>query len=76
MGTIQKGIDVLRNESVAETGTRLRRRTLRQLNRVRPDGTPIYEREWDVLVVLDACRLDLMEGVADEYEFIERVDSE
>lgn len=32
------------------------------LSRVR-EGTPIWDREWDVLCVLDACRLDLMREV-------------
>jgi len=43
-----------------------------------PRGTNVYEREWDVLVVLDACRVDLLRSVADEYDFlgeIERVES-
>lgn len=35
-----------------------------------PVGTPIWEYEWDVLVILDACRVDLMRQVAKEYEFI------
>jgi hypothetical protein len=38
-------------------------------------GVPIYERDWDILVVLDACRADLMDEVArdhaDEYPFLE-----
>ena len=34
-------------------------------------GVPIYEREWDVLVILDACRADLMAEVADEYKFVD-----
>ncbi|WP_137287512.1 alkaline phosphatase family protein [Halorussus salinisoli] len=29
-------------------------------------GEPIYERDWDVLLVLDACRVDLMREVAAE----------
>src|SRR5699024_8978521 len=33
-------------------------------------GRPIYEPDWDVLVILDACRLDLMNEVADEYDFL------
>lgn len=33
-------------------------------------GTVVYEREWDLLVVLDACRVDAMAAVADEYEFL------
>lgn len=41
----------------------------------RPIGTAPYERDWDALVVLDACRVDAMREVADEFEFIEAVDS-
>lgn len=33
-------------------------------------GRPIYEPDWDVLLVLDACRTDLLHEVADEYEFL------
>lgn len=40
-----------------------------------PFGTNVFEKEWDVLVVLDACRVDAMRAVAPEYEFIEEVDS-
>lgn len=42
----------------------------RRLRRIRNYGTPIWERDWDVLVVLDACRLDLFREVAPEYEFL------
>ncbi|WP_115865676.1 alkaline phosphatase family protein [Halorussus litoreus] len=34
------------------------------------DGTPVYERDWDVLVLLDTCRVDVLAEVADEYEFV------
>ena len=33
-------------------------------------GADYYSREWDLLVVLDACRWDLFEEVADEYDYI------
>lgn len=33
-------------------------------------GENVYDREWDVLIVLDACRWDLMEEVMDEYKFL------
>ena len=33
-------------------------------------GTPVWERDWDVLLILDACRTDLMREVAHEYEFV------
>lgn len=43
---------------------------LRRAGRVWNYGTPIYERDWDVLVLLDACRPDAIAAVADEYEFL------
>lgn len=32
-------------------------------------GERIYEREWDVLIILDACRVDLLREVARESEY-------
>jgi hypothetical protein len=40
-----------------------------------PIGKNVYEREWDLLVVLDTCRVDALRAVAPEYEFVEQVDS-
>jgi len=40
-----------------------------------PRGTNIYEFEWDALIILDACRVDLMGEVAPEYGFIGEVES-
>lgn len=39
-------------------------------------GTPIWQREWDVLIVFDACRVDLMAEVArnNEYEVLSDFD--
>ena len=37
-------------------------------------GENVYERDWDVLLILDACRLDLFHSVSDEYEFITTTD--
>lgn len=39
-----------------------------------PRGTNVYERDWDVLIVLDACRVDLLRSVADEYPFLEEIE--
>jgi hypothetical protein len=36
-------------------------------------GTPAYEREWELLILLDACRVDALEAVAAEYEFLPEV---
>jgi hypothetical protein len=40
-----------------------------------PVGTNVFDREWDVLIVLDACRVDALREVAGEYDFIRDVDS-
>jgi len=39
-----------------------------------PVGTNVYEHDWDVLAVVDACRYDLMTEVASEYDYIDEVD--
>ncbi|WP_141212960.1 hypothetical protein [Halorubrum sp. Ea1] len=38
-------------------------------------GTNVFDREWDLLVILDACRVDALREVADEYGFIGEVGS-
>lgn len=40
-----------------------------------PVGRNIYEEDWDLLIVLDACRVDTIREVADDYEFIEDIGS-
>jgi len=34
-------------------------------------GRNVYERDWDLLVVLEACRVDALRELAAEYEFLE-----
>lgn len=41
----------------------------------RPLGTNVFDRDWDLLIVLDACRVDAMREVAPEFDFIDGVDS-
>ena len=38
-------------------------------------GTPVYEREWDVLVVLDACRYDMYQRVVGDSDALLSVGS-
>lgn len=38
-------------------------------------GTNVFDRDWDLLVILDACRVDALRAVADEYEFVDDVTS-
>lgn len=40
-----------------------------------PLGTNVFERDWDLLIVLDACRVDALHEVADEYDFLPEVHS-
>jgi len=49
-------------------------RCLQAIGRLIPYGENVYDREWDVLVVLDACRPDALEAVAAGYEFVDGVD--
>ena len=43
---------------------------LRRSSPLFEDGTNVYEKDWDVLLILDACRVDAIEEVADEYSFL------
>lgn len=47
----------------------------RRVGRLYQFGKPVYETNWDALIILDACRVDLMENVAEEYDFIGSVNS-
>lgn len=38
-------------------------------------GTNVFDREWDVLVVLDTCRVDALRAVSEEYDFLNDVGS-
>jgi hypothetical protein len=40
-----------------------------------PIGTNVFSKDWDILLILDCCRVDAIDAVADEYEFIEEVSS-
>jgi hypothetical protein len=37
-------------------------------------GTNVYARDWDVLVVLDTCRPDVLAEIADGYDFLDGYD--
>ncbi|QHS18265.1 hypothetical protein GWK26_02835 [haloarchaeon 3A1-DGR] len=38
-------------------------------------GTNVFDRDWDILIVLDTARVDALREVKDEYDFIESVGS-
>ncbi|MGM0718096.1 MAG: hypothetical protein ACQET5_13195 [Halobacteriota archaeon] len=40
-----------------------------------PLGTNVFSLEWDVLIILDACRVDALRAVAPEYAFLDEIGS-
>ncbi len=38
-------------------------------------GTNVFSRDWDILILLDTCRVDALEAVAPEYDFLSDVGS-
>lgn len=44
---------------------------LRKLNpHISKQSEYVLDKDWNILIILDACRVDLIEGVANEYDFI------
>lgn len=50
-------------------------RAIHSFNGETDKGVNIFDRDWDLLIILDACRVDAIEEVADEYQFIDTVDT-
>lgn len=46
---------------------------LSQMTRVQPPGERVYAREWDLLIVVDACRYDLMVELAPAFEYVDGI---
>jgi hypothetical protein len=47
------------------------RRIVRLIDRfAREDGNPIFESDWDLLIVLDGCRADGLKAVSSEFSFL------
>lgn len=75
------GLRVLRDQGIRNSIPRARMflreaslRTLHNLNGEDQRGVPIYEEEWDLLVVLDACRVDLLREVGTDYGFLDNIE--
>lgn len=64
----QDGLD-----GVRETGYRLYRVGWSRLSEFDRSGQHVYDADWDVLIVLDACRVDLLAEVAPEFDFLPAV---
>ncbi len=40
-----------------------------------PIGTNVFDYQWDLLIILDTCRVDAIRAVSDEFSFITDIDS-
>jgi len=72
---IKKG---LRNprQAIDSTVSELVLRTpLTYLNTKTNIGTNVFSRNWDVLILLDTCRVDALQEVAPEYDFLSDIGS-
>lgn len=45
------------------------------LNGYRLIGTNVFDKDWDVLIILDTCRIDALETVGDKYDFLSDIGS-
>lgn len=68
--TQENGIEGLRDSFIP-----IYNKIISQGNILKPQGSNIFEYDWDLLIILDACRLDLMREVANEYDFVSEVTS-
>lgn len=72
---IKKGLESPRqaiDNTVFELAVRA---PLTYLNTKTTIGTNVFSRDWDVLILLDTCRVDALQEVAPEYDFLSNIDS-
>jgi hypothetical protein len=75
-GCATDSFDLIRSDGYSgflESMRPVKHKVLSAGNIMYPRGTSIYDKEWDLLIILDACRYDLFLEVADDYEWIEEV---
>jgi len=78
---VKRGLNILRQEGMSSFGYNL----LNYLNiwlpawntvtSRKPVGTNIFERDWDLLIVLDACRVDALREAAESTPWLGSVES-
>lgn len=62
-------------QGVTESAYELYVGSLRRVNQVYPAGTNVFDHDWDLLILLDACRVDLAEEIAPEYSCLDTPDT-
>ena len=58
--------------TLLEVGIRL---PITYINTKTTIGTNVFSQDWDVLILLDTCRVDALREVASEYDFISDINS-
>lgn len=61
-------------EGLRESARELHVGAARRLEWIYDPGEPIWTRDWDLLIVLDAARYDLMTEVVEEYDYVEHLE--
>ncbi|WP_415381174.1 hypothetical protein [Halosimplex sp. TS25] len=69
--SVRRNVDEQGISGLLDTGTAVKNYAVRRLNVRR--GTNVYERDWDVLVLLDCARVDMVESLAEEFPFLDPV---
>lgn len=63
-------------QAIDSTVSELALRTpMTYLNTKTTIGTNVFSRDWDVLILLDTCRVDALQEVAPEYDFLSDIGS-
>lgn len=52
---------------------RVLKRPVLGINSRNPFGTNVFEKDWDILILLDTCRIDAINEVSDEYWFLQDI---
>lgn len=74
---LHKGSRVLRDEGVTTFAAKTRVHGLLPLRNTitsrHPFGTNIFDRDWDLLVILDSCRVDFLRHLSDSVDWIDNI---
>lgn len=75
---LRRGGESIRNDGwlgVEKSAYGVYKRVLRRLPRRGSSGVNVFDFDWDALVILDACRVDALNYVAGEYDWLDNVES-
>lgn len=78
---VKSGIEILKQDGISKFGYNFLRYldiwvpAWNTITSRHPVGTNVFERDWDVLVVLDACRVDALQKFVSVYPWLDSVGS-